>query len=89
MPKGCGYDPSGASGRKPVGSGCGGMASEKAYYPLCPSVDFVCLLANGNIKRFCPGIPAAVAKDGLGNGVRIYGRAVGRLCGRLCRTVLG
>ena len=92
LPECCGSGPRGAVAWKLVKSfrkPCRDMALEEAHPPLPPSADPVHLLELGNIQRPCSGISSAVAEDGLGNGVRVYGRGIGRVCGCLCRAFLG
>ena len=84
MPECCGSGPRGAVAWKLVKSfrkPCRDVALEEAHPPLPPSADPVHLLELGNIQRPCSGISSAVAEDGLGNGVRVYGRGIGRVCG--------
>ena len=92
MPECCGSGPRGAVAWKLVKSfrkPCRDVALEEAHPPLPPSAAPVHLLELGNIQRPCSGISSAVAEDGLGNGVRVYGRGIGRVCGCLCRAFLG
>lgn len=92
MPEYCGSGPRGAVAWKLVKSfrkPCRDVALEEAHPPLPPSAAPVHLLELGNIQRPCSGISSAVAEDGLGNGVRVYGRGIGRVCGCLCRAFLG